>query len=87
MGTRYSTPPSYPGPTTPGTPPPYPHRRHRYTEGSPRQPARLNSAVGLKSVHQLSLCVHFSGFLRFTEVYNLSVAGNPNDHNVIPRTK
>ena len=41
---------------------------------------RLNSAVGLKSVAQLSLYSRFSGFLGITEVYNLAYAGNPNDH-------
>ena len=30
-----------------------------------------NSAVGLRSVGQLSLEAHFSGFLGITEVYNL----------------
>ena len=41
-------------------------------------------AVGLISVHQLTLSVHFSGFGGMTEVYNLAVAGNANDHNLIP---
>ena len=46
-----------------------------------------NSAVGLKSVRQLSLCGHFSGFRVMTEVYNLLEAGNPNDHKCIPGTE
>ena len=48
------------------------------------QPARLNSAVGLKSVEQLTLSAEISGFQGLTEVYNLSVAGNPDDHFFIP---
>ena len=66
------------------------------TPGTPQLPAsstatqvhgcgsQRNSVVGLISVHQLSLYAHFSGFLTMTEGYNLSEAGNPNDHNVIP---
>ena len=45
-----------------------------------------NSAVGLKSVAQLTLSVHFSENQGMTEVYNLVKADNPNDHNVIPGT-
>ena len=33
--------------------------------------ARYNMVVGLKSVGQLTLDVHFSGFKGITEVYNL----------------
>ena len=40
----------------------------------------LNSAVGLKSVHQLTLDARFSGFRGMTEVYNLLVAGITNNH-------
>ena len=40
--------------------------------------------VGLISVGQLSLSVHFSGLLGITEVYNLPAAGNPDDHKCIP---
>ena len=40
--------------------------------------------VGLKSVRQLSLYVHFSGFIGMTEVYNLLSVGNPDDHKGIP---
>ena len=40
--------------------------------------------VGLRSVAQLTLGTHFSGFLGITELYNLSKLGNPNDHYVIP---
>ena len=41
-------------------------------------------AVGLISVAQLSLDTQISGFLKFTEVYNLVRIDNPNDHYVIP---
>ena len=70
-------------------PPPrvHPHQP-QYTPAAQRgQSARLNSAVGLRTVDQLSLSVHFSGSKGITEVYNLVLAGNPNDHNVIPVTK
>ena len=43
-----------------------------------------NMAVGLKSVEQLTLGAGFSGFPGITEVYNLLVAGIPNDHKCIP---
>ena len=46
----------------------------------------VNKAVGLKSVGQLTLDVHFSGFRGMTEVYNLRIAGIPNDQFVIPGT-
>ena len=46
----------------------------------PHMPDGLNIVVGLKSVAQLTLGVHFSGFQGMTEVYNLYIAGNPNDH-------
>ena len=41
---------------------------------------------GLKSVDQLTLSVYSSGFQGMTEVYNLAVAGNPDDHNDIRGT-
>ena len=37
---------------------------------------QLNSAVGLKSVDQLTLGRHFSGLRTMTEVYNLLTVGN-----------
>ena len=43
-------------------------------------------AVGLISVEQLTLGHHFSGFKGITEVYNVDIAGNPDDHKSIPRT-
>ena len=51
------------------------------------QSQRAKVAVGLKSVAQLSLYARISGFLGITEVYNLLIAGNANDHNVIPGIK
>ena len=64
-------PPGYPSP-----PPPRVHPSpttaadviHAPTAGSA---ARVNSAVGLKSVDQLSLGPHFSDIKGMTEVYNL----------------
>ena len=50
----------------------------------PLRQAGTNLAVGLISVGQLSLSTHFSGFLEFTEVYNLLRIDNPNDHYDIP---
>ena len=43
--------------------------------------------VGLISVGQLSLYVHFSGFKGITEVYNLLRIDNPNDHKGIPQNE
>ena len=45
---------------------------------------RLKEAVELKSVAQLSLDAHISGFGTITEVYNLSDIGRINNHFVIP---
>ena len=44
-------------------------------------------AVGLKSVAQLTLSTQISGLQGFTEVYNLAVAGNADDHFFIPGNK
>ena len=49
--------------------------------------ARVEEVVGLRSVAQLTLGVHFSGFRGITEGYNLDIAENPNDHNCIPGNK
>ena len=43
--------------------------------------------VGLKSVGQLSLVTHFSGFQGITEVYNLVDIGRINNHFHILGTK
>ena len=84
MGTRYSTPPDPPSHT-----PPRVHLRlteqcctHGYTGA---RGVRLTKYCrGLKSVAQLSLSVHFSDIRGITEVYNLDILGNPDDHYVIP---
>ena len=39
-----------------------------------------NMVVGLRSVDQLSLVRHFSGFRGITEVYNVAGAGITNNH-------
>ena len=80
VGTGIALQPTHPIPTTPGTPSPYPYMPYVALLLA----ARLKEAVGLKSVDQLSLGTHFSGFRGMTEVYNLSIAGNPNDHFYIP---
>ena len=46
--------------------------------------ARLNMAVGLISVRQLSLGAQISVFQGFTEVYNLVEIGKLNNHYDIP---
>ena len=76
-------PATHPSRTTPGTPL-LTSRRHPcphcpYTESK--------VVVGLKSVAQLSLYAGFSGFQGITEGYNLAIAGNPDDHLVIPGNK
>ena len=43
--------------------------------------------VGLESVDQLTLDAQISDIKGMTEVYNLRIAGNPNDHNLIPGTE
>ena len=86
MGTGYS-PPSPPSPPPPRVHLPLPPRLVRPDLMVQRSGRSKNIVVGLKSVAQLTLDWHFSGFQGITEVYNLYVAGNPNDHNVIPGTK
>ena len=56
-------------------------------DGARGAAARVQEAVGLISVDRLSLSTQISGFRGITEGYNLVVAGNPDDHNVIPGTK
>ena len=86
-GYRYS-PPQYP----PGIPLPAPPRVHP----SPTDPGwltalvgcsgtvpRLNIAVGLISVGQLSLSGHFSGLTGITEVYNLVRIDRSSNHFLI----
>ena len=54
---------------------------------SPRQYTESNSAVGLRSVAQLSLYAQFSGFQGMTEGYNVRIIDNPNDHKYILQKK
>ena len=80
-GYRYSPPPSHPPSHYPG-----------YT--SPRSPCtelscmgtvpRLNMAVGLKTVVQLTLGAQISRFKGITEVYNLVRIDRTINHFVIP---
>ena len=78
----------YPGSTPPGPtliPPPRVHppcRTAALATAAPGYP-ESNMVVGLISVAQLSSYGLFSGFWTITEVSNLLVAGNPNDHFLI----
>ena len=83
LGTGIALPGTHPAPTTPGTPlPPHPPL-HLSTAWHTLQ----QQCVGLISVAQLTLSAHFSRFRGITEVYNLSVAGNTNDHKGIAGNK
>ena len=62
------------------TPPPL----HRYMAPSRTRHGVAKLVVGLRSVAQLTLVVHFSGFRGITEVYNLLTAGIINNHYLIP---
>ena len=66
--TRYSTLPVHPPGTTPGTPASAWSLAGTLPHGHVPE---SNMAVGLISVAQVSLGAQISGFLRFTEVYNL----------------
>ena len=74
--TRYSTPPGPSYPHTPGTPSRHRHYRVMTSLLPHGHAGQRNSAVGLKSVDQLTLVVLFSGLRGMTEVYNLATAGN-----------
>ena len=74
---RYSPPQHPPGPHYPGYTLPV---RHWHVHCRTGMVPSSKCAVGLKSVEQLSLSAEFSGFRGMTEVYNLLVAGNPDDH-------
>ena len=79
-GYRYSPPsPTHPYPYPGYTPPPL--QCHHLLHGCYRQE---EYGRGLKSVQQLTLGVHFSGFQGITEGYNLVKAGNADDHKLIP---
>ena len=83
LGTGIAPPPTHPATPTPGTPLPYGYSHDRACGAADQ----CQWVVGLKSVAQLSLYLHFSGSRGITEVYNLYIAGNPNDQKYIPGTK
>ena len=85
-GTRYSTLPDPPRPHHPGYTSPTASWPAARPACCTRTAARLKQAVGLKSVDQLTLSTKISGFRGMTEVYNLRVAGNPNNHFLITGT-
>ena len=77
VGTRYSPSPAHPHPTHPGYTPPAPTATTQVFTGTARG---LNMVVGLKTVAQLTLGVHFSGLRGMTEVYNLLRIVRINNH-------
>ena len=80
-------PPGTRPPTTPGTPP-HPHRLHGQAGPRPhRHDGGVNMVVGLISVGQVSLSVHFSGLPGITEGYNVAGIGRINNHFLIPGNK
>ena len=62
--------------TTPGTPLPAPPATRGQRDAARGPTARLNQAVGLISVAQLTSRPLFSGLRTITELYNLSELGN-----------
>ena len=74
-------PSRYPPSPHPGYTPTVPGMATGACSGSAARPKEV---VGLISVAQLTLRALFSGFRVMTEVYNLVVAGNPDDHFLIP---
>ena len=87
LGTGIAPPTTHPATHTPGTPPPHRAVPPGMVQRCTGMYGGVNSVVGLKSVHQLSLYVLFSGFLGMTEVYNLRKIGRINNHYDIPGTK
>ena len=89
LGTGIAPPrptPVYPPGThplpTPGTPSRL-HVRHRVRGACY---SRVNMAVGLRSVVQLTLSAEISDIRGMTEVYNLAGIGRNNNHSFIPGT-
>ena len=76
LGTGIVLPPTHPVPTTPGTPSP----PSKSAGPSAVVSQLVNSAVGLKSVGQLSLRAQISDIRVMTEVYNLVYIGRINNH-------
>ena len=86
-GTGWGTGIALPGPPMlhhPGYTPPH-HCRYGYT--LPGHVSQVNSAVGLRSVGQLTLGAQISGFRGMTEVYNLVEIGRINNHFVISQNE
>ena len=84
VSTRYSPsqhPPSHP---TPGTPPAAADVQTRMSAWPHTHVRGLNMVVGLKLVGQLTLSAEISETRGITEVYNLRIAGNLNNHFLIP---
>ena len=84
MGTRYSTPPGPPAIPHPGYTPAAEDVQTRMSALPHGHVPGVNMTVGPISVGQLSLSVHISVFLRFTEVYNLVEIDRINNHSLIP---
>ena len=80
---RYSPPGHPPGLHHPGYTPAQARRSIRCGTAVHGYVGGANSAVGLKSVDQLSLGTQISDIRDMTEVYNVATAGNPNDHKYI----
>ena len=79
LGTGIAPLRTHPRPHYPGyTLPPVPAATVAYSMYS-----GLECGVGLKSVDQLTLDARISDIEGITEVYNLRVAGIPNDHKSI----
>ena len=79
LGTGIAPPGTHPIPSTPGTPPPC-HPSAVYPRAASPRTIKCRGAQIGSSTH---LRCPFLGFRGMTEVYNLSLAGNPNDHKCI----
>ena len=84
---RYSPLPTHPHPHHPGYTPPGTIPKVYMLPAAAVVYRGLNIAVGLKSVAQLTLRTHISGFQGMTEVYNLLYVGRINNHFLIPGNK
>ena len=71
VGYRYSTPPTPPHTPPPRVRPSHPGARYTVYRAPAAMYSGVNSAVGLKTVGQLTLSPLFSGLWTITEVYNL----------------
>ena len=84
-GIAPSQPPSPPPPRV--HLPPTPGARYTVYRAPAPMYGRVNMVVGLRSVAQLTLGVHFSGFIGMTEVYNPVRIDGINNHYCIPGNK